>query len=249
MFKHSITILALVTLVAVNAQPLVPRGETYPSDIGIILNNVVGAFDLNESSTNPIVTQIGAAATKLMSAYGQDNQEEVDEKVMSSLLASLDAETDPKVASQLVARIAVFLDATEGFPTEIVDKYSSLALALQKPTVATEITAIVNELIGFVAGVRSAMVEKFGDTPNDTEVIENGESIETETETEVESKVELDEGELSEDSEETSDNHPTSFGSKSNSSESSSSSAASTSCIASGLLSVGVVAGMITALF
>ncbi|KAJ1893788.1 hypothetical protein LPJ66_005559, partial [Kickxella alabastrina] len=76
MFKHSITILALVTLVAVNAQPLVPRGETYPSDIGIILNNVAYAFDLNESSTNPIVIQIGAAATKLMSAYGQDNQEE-----------------------------------------------------------------------------------------------------------------------------------------------------------------------------
>ncbi|KAJ1899493.1 hypothetical protein LPJ66_002076 [Kickxella alabastrina] len=242
MFKHSITILALVTLVAVNAQPLVPRGETYPSDIGIILNNVAGAFDLNESSTNPIVTQIGAAATKLMSAYGQDNQDEVDENVMSSLLASLDAETDPKVVPQLVARIAVFLDATEGFPTDIVDEFNSLASALQKPTVATEITAIVNELIGFVAGMRSVMVERFGDAPNDTEVIEDGESIETETETEVESKVELDEGELSEDSEKASDNH-------SKSSESSSSSAASTSRIASGLLSVGVVAGMITALF
>ncbi|KAI7829917.1 hypothetical protein BX661DRAFT_204686 [Kickxella alabastrina] len=250
MFKHSATILALVTLAAVNAQPLVPRGETYPSDIGIILNNVVGAFDLNESSTNPIVTQIGAAATKLMSAYGQDNQEEVDEKVMSSLLASLDAETDPKVASQLAANIVPLFDNIKEEPIDPI-LYNSLVSALQKPTVATEITAIVHELIGFVAGVRSAIVEKFGDTPNDTEVIENGESIETETETEVESKVELDEGELSEDSEEASDNHPTSFGSKSNSSESSgsSSSAASTSRIASGILFMGVVAGVITAFF
>ncbi|KAJ1894727.1 hypothetical protein LPJ66_005017 [Kickxella alabastrina] len=253
MFKHSATILALSTLAAVNAQPLVPRGETYPSDIGILLNNVADAFDINESSTNPIVTQIGAAATKLMSAYGQDNQKEVDEKVMSSLFASLDAGNDPKVASQLVVAIVSLVGDIQEFPTEAEGQYNSLASALQKPTVATKITAIVNEVIGFVAGMRSTFPDMFEDAPNDTEVIEDGDSIGTETETEVESKaeskVESDGGELSEDSEEASDNHSTSFGSKSNSSESSSSSAATASPIASGILSIGVVAGVIIALF
>ncbi|KAI7829944.1 hypothetical protein BX661DRAFT_204710 [Kickxella alabastrina] len=249
MFKHSATILALSTLAAVNAQPLVPRGETYPSDIGVILNNVADSFDFNESSTNPIVTQIGDAATKLMSAYGQDNQKEIDEKVMSSLFASLDAGNDPKVASQLAANIVSLIGDVQELPTEVEGQYNSLVSALQKSAVAAEITAIVNEVIGFVAGVRSAVPEMFEDAPNDAEVIEDGEPIETETETEIESKAESDEDELSEDSEEASDNHPTSFGSKSNSSESSSSSAASTSSIASGILSIGVVAGVITALF
>ncbi|KAJ1889584.1 hypothetical protein LPJ66_007956 [Kickxella alabastrina] len=253
MFKHSTTILALSALAAVNAQPLVPRGETYPSNIGVILNNVADAFDFNESSTNPIVTQIGDAATKLMSAYGQDNRKEIDEKVMSSLFASLDAGNDPKVASQLAADIVSLIGDIQDLPTEVEGQYNSLASALQKSAVATEITAIVNEVIGFVAGVRSAVPEMFEDAPNDTEVIEDGESIETETETEIESKVESKvesaEDELSEDSEEASDSHSTSSDSKTKSSESSSSSAASTSRIASGILSMGVVAGVITALF
>ncbi|KAJ1937512.1 hypothetical protein GGF37_005176 [Kickxella alabastrina] len=168
---------------------------------------------------------------------------------MSSLFASLDAGNDPKVASQLAANIVSLIGDVQELPTEVEGQYNSLVSALQKSAVAAEITAIVNEVIGFVAGVRSAVPEMFEDAPNDAEVIEDGEPIETETETEIESKAESDEDELSEDSEEASDNHPTSFGSKSNSSESSSSSAASTSSIASGILSIGVVAGVITALF
>ncbi|KAJ1890339.1 hypothetical protein LPJ66_007543 [Kickxella alabastrina] len=95
----------------------------------------------------------------------------------------------------------------------------------------------------------------FNDLPTDAEAIEDtGRTtlvdIATEAESESESKIELEEeDELSEDIVEASDNHSKFSDSKSKSSESSSSSAASTSRIAFGLLSMGVVAGVITALF
>ncbi|KAJ1893825.1 hypothetical protein LPJ66_005536 [Kickxella alabastrina] len=273
MFKLSTPMLALTALATVNAQPIVPRGETYPPNIVRIINDVADIFLLNESKFNPLYTPIIDVVIELASAKDQSNQE----KVMSSLFASLDANNDPEAASQLAADADNLFDGLEEQPTEIVSLYSSLTSVLHKPSVASEMTAIFSELISFVAGLRS-FIDGFDESEmaGAEAIEEDRESIKTQAQTENETKTktkttanpelesevksmaesagqesakEQEEEKLAEDSENASDNYSKVSGIKSKSPESSSSSAASTSHIAAGLLSVGVVAGMIAALF
>ncbi|KAJ1892815.1 hypothetical protein LPJ66_006120 [Kickxella alabastrina] len=272
MFKLSTPMLALAALATVNARPVVFRGETYTSDIVRIINDVADIFLVNDSEFNPLYTPIIDVVIELAAAKDQSNQE----KVVSSMFVSLDANNNPEAASQLVADAVNLFDGLEEQPTELVSLYSSLTSVLHKPSVANEMTAIFSELIGFVAGLRS-FIDGFDESEMaSAEAIEEDRGpIKTQTQTETEAKTkatanpelesevrsmaesagqestkEQEEEKLAEDSEDASVSHSKVSGIRSKSSESSSSSAAaSTGHIATGLLSVSVVAGMIAALF
>ncbi|KAI7824179.1 hypothetical protein BX661DRAFT_185673 [Kickxella alabastrina] len=273
MLKLSTPMLALAALATVNARPVVFRGETYTSDIVRIINDVADIFLVNDSEFNPLYTPIIDVVIELASAKDQSNQE----RVISSMFVSLDANNNPEAASQLVADAVNLFDGLEEQPTEIVGLYSSLTSVLHKPSVANEMTAIFSELIDFVAGLRS-FIDRLDESEmasaeaieEDRESIKTQTQTQTETETktkatanpELESEVksmaesagqestkEQEEEKLAEDSEDASVSHSKVSGIKSKSSESSSSSTASTGHIATGLLSVSVVAGMIAALF
>ncbi|KAJ2725646.1 hypothetical protein GGI07_001146 [Coemansia sp. Benny D115] len=168
MISCRIAALALSALVAVNAQPLHPRAEAVPSDIGFIMNNIADFID-----NSSIMTQIQAAATSLMSVYNLPNQQEAGEEIMSSLMASLDAANNPEEAAHIASAIVSLLEDSNEIPTEVADEYGSALSVLKEPKVSTEITAIINELVAFISGVRKAMPEAFEDVPTASEDVDS----------------------------------------------------------------------------
>ncbi|KAI7832968.1 hypothetical protein BX661DRAFT_196849 [Kickxella alabastrina] len=254
--------------------PLFPAAR-HPTNIKDVLHDLVNVFDINESSTNPIVTQLGAAVTELISAYGKDNQEKVDEDIMSAVFESPSANNDPEYASELAAHFISGADRMSDAKKPFGGYYSSMGLVMNELSVAINVSTILDKIIGFIITLRTIMPGLFDDAPTGALVLDNNNNTpntnsltatsgrntgtktkpETETETradvvtETVTEIETEDETGSQMLEKASANFSRTLGGNSKASESSSSSAVSNSHITTGVLSIDVITGVITAFF
>ncbi|KAJ1901020.1 hypothetical protein LPJ66_001065 [Kickxella alabastrina] len=146
---------------------------------------------------------------------------------------------------------------------------------MNEPSVATNVAAILDQMIGFIITLRTVIPDLFDDAPTGALVIDEnnntsntnylaatsgrntGTKTKTETETETGAdavtetvtEIETEDETGSQMLEKASANFSRTLGGNSKASESSSSNAVSNSHITTGVLSIGVIAGVITAFF
>ncbi|KAJ2598314.1 hypothetical protein GGF39_002697, partial [Coemansia sp. RSA 1721] len=162
--KRVLSVLALSAIASANVLPLHPRAEASPAptDMGIVLNNVAALLP-----DEAMISELEAAATSLMEAFGQPGYDKMADEYLSSYLSILDANNDPASASQWASGIVSLLEASDEIPKEVAEPYSSLISNLQNSQVAGNSADIVKQLINFITQVRSIMPEMFEDVPQD----------------------------------------------------------------------------------
>ncbi|KAJ1881095.1 hypothetical protein H4R99_001500 [Coemansia sp. RSA 1722] len=247
--KRVLSVLALSAIASANVLPLHPRAEASPAptDMGIVLNNVAALLP-----DEAMISELEAAATSLMEAFGQPGYDKMADEYLSSYLSILDANNDPASASQWASGIVSLLEASDEIPKEVAEPYSSLISNLQNSQVAGNSADIVKQLINFITQVRSIMPEMFEDVPQDvgnsnsssadiksTPVIEDNSDDETPSSATEKDDAASEESDLSSDD---ADN-------ESETDSDSSSGASTNGRIAFGFLSAGIAVSVMTSLF
>ncbi|KAJ2632451.1 hypothetical protein H4R22_001263 [Coemansia sp. RSA 1290] len=156
MSKRTLSLLAVASAIA-TAAPLQARGDSVPSDIAFIANQV--ADMINDPNYASIVA---GAASSLLEAHGLPNQASVDQSVVSSLLAELNSQNNPEIAANVASDAVSFLQDGD-IPTEVADLVSSVNSKLQDTNANTNIASVVDDLFDFIASVRVAMPSLFED--------------------------------------------------------------------------------------
>ncbi|KAJ1882057.1 hypothetical protein LPJ57_001203 [Coemansia sp. RSA 486] len=174
--KRVLSVLALSAIASANVLPLHPRAEASPAptDMGIVLNNVAALLP-----DEAMISELEAAATSLMEAFGQPGYDKMADEYLSSYLSILDANNDPASASQWASGIVSLLEASDEIPKEVAEPYSSLISNLQNSQVAGNSADIVKQLINFITQVRSIMPEMFEDVPQDVSSSSSNSSADT----------------------------------------------------------------------
>ncbi|KAJ2706115.1 hypothetical protein FB645_001872 [Coemansia sp. IMI 203386] len=246
--KRVLSVLALSAIASANVLPLHPRAEASPAptDMGIVLNNVAALLP-----DEAMISELEAAATSLMEAFGQPGYDKMADEYLSSYLSMLDANNDPASASQWASDIVSLLESSDEIPKEVAEPYSSLISNLQNSQVAGNSADIVKQLINFITQVRSIMPEMFEDVPQDvgsdsssaniksTPVIEDNSKDETSSSATEKGDAASEESDLSSDD---ADN-------ESETDSDSSSDASTNGRIAFGFLSAGIAVSVMTSLF